>query len=357
MDNLSSFISEAKVQVNDNENFSTDDGAKYDLDNCDIKNDDDEQKNDEILVQIQLEILFVSRIDIDSNSFDAIVETTMEWRNHHEARTSPDVSFYAATGIEILFSEVETNGNRTKRTIRHFGKFHSPFSLLQFPFDIQNLIIIAIIPRAFRICNPKVVLNSQASAVEYDFEISPTLHRVARNPHVMGLSVHIRRKYSYYLWNVPFILFLLGSVALGAFFFPIEDLPNRVNTCVTIFLSILVMMQAGQMMKLSFLTFLQLYYMMILAWIFLLGSSHIFISTYEDYGSEAEEVNYWMCWIMSSIWLVFHFVIGVYFYVWRYFSCCSSPFDLFTSGTSPKYVFRTKSQTQKSNQRDLLYRF
>jgi hypothetical protein len=280
-------------------------------------------------------LLSVGDVNIPSNSFEAVIAYQLSWQHSNVmigtvatdgSAWAPDISFDNATNIERVVDQTHRKGHHWRRDVKVHAKFTSAFCMRHFPFDTQRIEVIwrAADNFAFDVA-PIVSLSEKAALVKYDMQTSVELHACS-DRRVLAMTTHIRRKYAFYMWNVVFPLFLLGTIAVSSFYISPESVEQRLGICVTLCLSVLVMMLShSSQTKVPYLTVLHIYYLFCLAWVFAIGVANLLVTS-----AGFRDVTYWNSIfraVSAGLWSTSHALVLIYFWLWNSVGC-RSPYAL-----------------------------
>lgn len=292
-------------------------------------------------------LLSVGDVNIPSNSFEAVIAYQLSWQHSNVmigtvatdgSAWAPDISFDNATNIERVVDQTHRKGHHWRRDVKVHAKFTSAFCMRHFPFDTQRIEVIwrAADNFAFDVA-PIVSLSEKAALVEYDMQTSVELHACS-DRRVLAMTTHIRRKYAFYMWNVVFPLFLLGTIAVSSFYISPESVEQRLGICVTLCLSVLVMMLShSSQTKVPYLTVLHIYYLFCLAWVFAIGVANLLVTS-----AGFRDVTYWNSIfraVSAGLWSTFHALVLIYFWLWNSVGC-RSPYAMLNP-TKRRRTFRS----------------
>ena len=233
-----------------------------------------QRKSDEaVLVCVRVNIFSVSDIDTVGQEFNCEFFLAATWeepqlRGHFNASAvdwektwDPRIYFVNAVEIKSLYRKhkiIKMAGTHipvVQLSFRGAGRFKTLFSLHNFPFDFQTL---------------KIEISSKWSNAAVVFDRTPNIPCVLSNENFLGkeewdlldhvltkdstssedsskvsimsyssysFEFHIRRKYSYFLTNIVFMMFLISLLSFTTFFLSPDALGDRLGVILTLLLT------------------------------------------------------------------------------------------------------------------------
>lgn len=231
------------------------------------------ESSNAVLVNVRINISSVADIDTVSQEFTCefflaatweepelkgqYIANEIDWGNHWDPR------IYFVNAVEIKSCQkkhkvIRMLGNKfptVQLSFRVVARFKSLFSLHNFPFDYQPL---------------KIQISSKWSSLAVVFDTTPNIPCVLSNANFLGqeewdlldhviskasstaedsckvslihysvftFEFHIKRKYSYFLTNIVFLMFLISLLSFTTFFVSPDNTGERLSVILTLLLT------------------------------------------------------------------------------------------------------------------------
>ena len=206
----------------------------------------------------------------------------------------PRISFENVVEIKSLQRKHEVlppsegHSRNVQLSYRVKGRFKTVFSLRGFPFDYQTLSIAvsskwtdAVVQFSHNVMIPSAISCSNFPDQEWELhdyvfsEIPSTDKKSFGHFSLLKYSscefkVQIRRKYSYFLYNVVLLMFLITSLSFVSFSIESSEVGERLGVCLTLLLTAVAFnfVVSGSLPPVSYLTLLDKYVLGCLLFIF-----------------------------------------------------------------------------------------
>ena len=194
-------------------------------------------------------------------------------------RGSSDLAFLADQALQPV--TVDTHGN-TKLTIDGAGTFDQDFDMEKFPFDTQSLRLVVRFYHDLDLCklermpmsldkSTSVVFDENFSITEWaclrpytevDYRGKTMYGRKSAPKPQFSIIIPMKRAYGYYFRHIISIAFIVTTSTGAVFVFPRDDLGDRMDVILTLFLTIVAtkFLVGEKLPQLAFMTYLDSYF-------------------------------------------------------------------------------------------------
>jgi len=202
------------------------------------------------------------------------------------------------------------------------GTFATVYNAQYFPFDTQELCFTWRCVASRRHHEPFPVARFAASVHRNvrltEWHVPHDMNIISDESGVRyGVTCHVRRRYTYYLWKVPVLLFCVGSIALTNYLQDVDAFKDRTDHNVGVYTFVVMLQFTIPNLQVPYLTVLDCYFFAIMLFLFAIEVCNALVIQDLGFDDGNDHLNDWMLVVASSLWFGWHLLLFTYFSLWR----------------------------------------